>query len=236
MAVLVAVIIGTYEKHSMARAVEMPMVDAVESVGATVDMVTIDMWGRFDHLAGDKAKQTSLADAIAELDGAPVSAYEEMRGERHMIRRSCLRQDTKMAVVVAENSCGDDEREVCLTVRMTGARAEVAKLAELAERIMRSGENFGGKIAINTCLRGRISGKLKCKEKTDHIEKILAHLNARKITIQNSTRYVTCTAYAPKLGDAVQLSGEQVNLNIAIRDSGDSTMVYLGTPLLMMEY
>ena len=234
--VLMAVAVGTYGARGRAEAVDMPMISAAEAVGATVDMVTIDMWGRFDHLAGDKAKQTALADAIAAIDGAPVSSYEETRGGRHMIRRSCLRQDTKLAVVVAENLCGDDGREVCLTVRLTGARADMAKLEERAERIAQTGENFGGKMARNTCLRGRISGKLKCKEKTDHIETILAHLGARKITIQNSKRNVTCTAYAPNLGDAVQLSGEKVNLNIVLRDSGDGTMVYLGTPLLMMEY
>ena len=234
--ILLALIGGTYGNRGRAEAVEMPMISAVESVGAKVDMVTIDMWGRFDHLAGDKEKQEELADAIAALDGACMSSYEEMRGGRRMIRRSCLRQDSMMAVVVAENRCGNEGREVCLTVRLTGARADMAKLEERAERIAQTGENFGGKMARNTCLRGRISGKLKCKEKTDHIETILAHLGARKITIQNSKRNVTCTAYAPNLGDAVQLSGEQVNLNIVLRDSGDGTMVYLGTPLLMMEY
>ena len=141
-----------------------------------------------------------------------------------------------MAVVVAENLCGDDGREVCLTVRLTGARAYVAKLEERAERIAQTGENFGGKMARNTCLRGRISGKLKCKQKTDYMEKILMHLGAQMITIQKHDQFVTCTAYAPQLGDAVQLGGADVNVNIVLRDSGEDTMVYLGTPLLMMEY
>lgn len=234
--ILLALIGGTYGNRGRAEAVEMPMISAVESVGAKVDMVTIDMWGRFDHLAGDKEKQEELADAIAALDGACMSSYEEMRGGRRMIRRSCLRQDSMMAVVVAENRCGNEGREVCLSVRLTGAKSDQAKLAERAEEITRAGENFGGKMARNTCLRGRISGKLKCKEKTDHIEKILTHLGAQMITIQNSKRYVTCTAYAPQIAGAVQLSGEQVNVNIALRESGEDTMVYLGTPLLMMEY
>ena len=141
-----------------------------------------------------------------------------------------------MAVVVAENRCGNEGREVCLSVRLTGAKSDQAKLAERAEEITRAGENFGGKMARNPCLRGRIRGKLKCKEKTDHIEKILTHLGAQMITIQNSKRYVTCTAYAPQIAGAVQLRGEQVNVNIALRESGEDTMVYLGTPLLMMEY
>lgn len=236
IAVLMAVAVGTYGTRSMAGGVDMPMVSAVESVGATVDMVTIDLWGRFDHLAGDKETQTSLADTIAELGGAYVTTHEETRGGCVMLRKISSDRDSDMAVVIAENRCQDNGREVCLTVRLTGTRGRLAELMERAENITCTGENFGGKMARNTCLRGRISGKLKCKEKTDHIENILAHLGARKITIQNSKRHVTCTAYAPNLAEAVQLSGEQVNLNIALRDSGDSTMVYLGTPLLMMEY
>ncbi len=235
-AVLMAVVIGTYLNRGMALAVDMPITSAVEAVGAKVDMVTIDMWGRFHHLAGDKAKQEALADAIAVLGGECAVSYEEMRAGREMIRRCSRSGDSNMAVVVAENTCGDAGQEVCLSVRLTGTREDMAELILRAEEIERTGENFGGKMARNTCLRGRISGKLKCKEKTDHIEKILAHLGARMITIQNSERYVTCTAYAPQIAGAVQLSGEQVNVNIALRESGEDTMIYLGTPLLMMEY
>jgi len=234
--ILAAVTGGTYVNRGMALAVDTPMADAAGSVGVKIDMVTIDMWGRFHHLAGDKRKQEALADAVAVLGGECVISYEEMRGGRGLIRRCSRSGESNMAVVVAENLCGDDGREVCLTVRLSGTRDDMAELMLRAEEIVRTGENFGGNMARNTCLRGRISGKLKCKEKTDHIENILAHLGARKITIQNSKRYVTCTAYAPNLAEAVQLSGEQVNLNIALRDSGDNTMVYLGTPLLMMEY
>ena len=237
MAVVVMVVVGiTYGKRGMAEAVDMPMVGAAESVGAKVDVVTIDMWGRFDHLAGDEEKLSSLADAIAALDGMYVSSYEEMRGRGKMFRRVCREGNVKMAVVVAENRYGAEKREVCLSVRLTATRDDLAELAERAEEIAVTGENFGGKMERNTCLRGRISGKLKCKEKTDCVEKILAHLGAQEVTIQNSKRYVTCTAYAPKLGGAVQLGGENVNLNIALRDSGEDTMIYLGTPLLMMEY
>ena len=64
----------------------------------------------------------------------------------------------------------------------------------------------------------------------------MTHLGAKMVSIQNGERYVTCTAYAPKLGDAVQLGGENVNLNIVLRDREEDTLVCLGTPLLMMEY
>lgn len=235
-AVLMVVVGGVYLNHGMAETVDMPMADAIESVGGEVDMVTIDMWGRFDHLAGDKEKQSSLATAVAVLGGECVSSYEEMRGGRKMIRRSCHDGDAKMAVVVAENQCGKDDKEVCLSVRLTGKRDNLAELVLRAEEITTIGENFGGNMARNTCLRGLISGKLKCKEKTDYVEKILTHLGARMITIQKREQYVSCTAYASQLGDAVQVSGENVNLNIVLRDSGENTMVYLGTPLLMMEY
>ncbi len=234
-AVLIAAVGGVYLNRGMALAVDMPLADAAMSVGAEVDMVTIDMWGRFDHLAGDKERQSSLATAVAVLGGECVSSYEEVRGGGVIMRRSCRNGDAKMAVAVAENRRGDDA-EVCLSVRLTGMRDDLAELILRAGEIAMIGENFGGKMERNTCLRGLISGKLKCKEKTDYMEKILAHFGAQMITIQKRDQYVTCMAYAPKLGGAVQISGEYVNLNIVLRDSGENTMVYLGTPLLMMEY
>lgn len=235
-AVLMAVVGSMYLNRGMALAVDVPLADAIESVGGKVDMVTIDMWGRFDHLAGDEAKKSSLATSVAVLGGECVSSYEEVRGGGRMIRRACRDGEAKMAVVVAENQRAKDGKEVCLSVRLTGARDDLAELMLQAGEITTIGENFGGNMARNTCLRGLISGKLKCKEKTDYVEKILSHLGAQMITIQKREQYVTCTAYAPQLGEAVQVSGGNVNLNIILRDSGENTWVYLGTPLLMMEY
>lgn len=236
--VLIAAVIasGMWLGRGMAEETDEPLVRAMEAVGIEADMVTIDLWGRFNHLAGDKKKQAELADGIALLGGQDAEEHEEVRAGRTIIRRSVGSRGSYMTVAVSENLRPKDAPEVCLAVRLTGDGSRMAEAVSRAESIASIGENFGGNIARNTCLRGRISGKLKSTEKKQHLEKILTQLDAQMITIQERNRYVSCTAYAPNLADAVQVSGEKVNLHIVFRDSEDGTDVYIASPILMMEY
>lgn len=227
---------GVYLSRGMAEGTDEPMARALAAVGAEADRVTIDLWGRFGHLAGDAGRQAELADRIAMLDGREADAYTEERAGQRIARRSVGDGALNMAVAVAENVYSAKESEVCLAVRLSADAAHISEAGLRADEINKIGENFGGNIARNTCLRGRLNGKLKSNEKTRLLRTILAQLDARMITIQESDRYIDCTAYAPSLGDAVTVGGDQVNLHIVMRDGECGTDIYLGSPVIMMEY
>ena len=44
--------------------------------------------------------------------------------------------------------------------------------------------------------------------------------------------------YSPKLADAIQLAGERVNLNIAMKSSDDlnKAFIWIGSPLIATDY
>lgn len=216
--------------------VEEPLVVAMEGAGITVEEATVDLWSRLDDMAGDEVRQTALADRVAELITGEVRSYDEVRAGRKLIRRSGAVADARMAVAVAENITSSGAGEVCLAVRLSGSRSNIEDIVNAREQIMAIGENFGGKIAINTCLRGYISGKLKSTEKTAYTEALLTRMNAKQVSIDTHERYISCTAYSPDMEGAVRLGGENINLHIVFRETDERTEVYIGAPLLMMEY
>lgn len=213
---------------------EEPLCSAMAKANITAESVTLDLWGRFDSLAGDTARQRELAEAIAT--GMTAESTEEVRAGCRQIRRSGQLDEGYMTLAVAENITQKGAGEVYLAVRLTGEIGELADLIRRSEQIMVIGENFGGNIAINTCLRGYISGKLKSTEKTAYLERLLASLGAKAVKTDTHERYISCTAYTPRLAESVRLSGENINLHIVFRDCGERTEVYLATPIVMAEY
>lgn len=220
--------------YGASQAGEEPLRSAMAKANITAESVTLDLWGRFDSLAGDTARQRELADEIAT--GMVAESVEEVRAGCRQIRRSGQLGEGYMTLAVAENITPKGAGEVYLAVRLTGKMDELDALTLRSEQIMVIGENFGGNIAINTCLRGYISGKLKSTEKTAYLERLLASLGARAVKTDTHERYISCTAYTPRLAEGVRLSGENINLHIVFRDCGERMEVYLATPIVMAEY
>lgn len=233
-ACVVASLLAVTLAYGASQVREEPLRSAMAKANITAESVTLDLWGRFDSLAGDTARQRELADEIAN-DMVAESA-EDVRAGCRQIRRSGQLKEGYMTLAVAENITQKGAGEVYLAVRLTGKMDELADLALRSEQIMVIGENFGGNIAINTCLRGYISGKLKSTEKTAYLERLLASLGARAVKTDTHERYISCTAYTPRLAEGVWLSGENINLHIVFRDCGERTEVYLATPIVMAEY
>ncbi len=233
-ACVVASLLAVTLAYGASQVREEPLRSAMAKANITAESVTLDLCGRFDSLAGDTARQRELADEIAN-DMVAESA-EDVRAGCRQIRRSGQLKEGYMTLAVAENITQKGAGEVYLAVRLTGKMDELADLALRSEQIMVIGENFGGNIAINTCLRGYISGKLKSTEKTAYLERLLASLGARAVKTDTHERYISCTAYTPRLAEGVRLSGENINLHIVFRDCGERTEVYLATPIVMAEY
>lgn len=237
MAAVLAAAVGSLSLPSgMAERADEPLLRALSAIGAEAEMVTVDLWGRFDHMAGDRHRMAELADRVMMTDGRDADAYtEECRGQ-HIMRRTVGDKSLNLTAAVAENIVPTGASEVCLAVRVSGEAARYDEVSARAEEITAIGEIFGGNIARNTCLRGYVNVKLKSTEKTRHLETILAQMDAQMITIQESDQYTVCTAYTPSIESAVQIGGDRINLQIVLRDSERGTEVYLGSPILMMEY
>lgn len=236
MAAVLAAAVGLSLPSGMAERADEPLFRALTAIGAEAEVVTVDLWGRFDHMAGDRRQMAELADRIAMTDGRETDAYTEVCRGQHILRRTVGDKSLNLTAAVAENSVPTGASEVCLAVRISGEAARYGEVNARAEEITAIGENFGANIARNTCLRGYVNVKLKSTEKTRQLETILAQTDAQMITIQESDQYTVCTAYAPSIESAVQIGGDRVNLQIVLRDSGRGTEIYLGSPVLMMEY
>jgi hypothetical protein len=88
---------------------------------------------------------------------------------------------------------------------------------------------------------GTFSNKLNTDIMREVIGKTFESIEGQIIEGMEETEYgqmVSLTGYSPKLENNIQLAGDQINLNAAMRYSehDDKTYIWIGTPLIATEY
>lgn len=102
-----------------------------------------------------------------------------------------------------------------------------------------TGQGFDYEYAIT--INGTFSNKMNTDIMREVIGRTFKSIDGQIIEGMEDTEYgemVSLTGYSPKLQNDIQLAGEQINLNAAMRYSehDDKTYIWIGTPLIATEY
>jgi len=70
------------------------------------------------------------------------------------------------------------------------------------------------------------------------VDNILYSLDAQKKDEMKDVNILSTTGYTEKLSDYIKYGEEKINVNASVRYSeyDDKTFVYIGTPLITLEY
>lgn len=88
---------------------------------------------------------------------------------------------------------------------------------------------------------GTFPNKMNTDIMKEVINKTFYSADGQVIEGMEETEYggmVSLTGYSEKLQNNIQLAGDQINLNVAMRYSNydDKTYIWIGTPLIATEY
>ncbi|WP_099190272.1 YwmB family TATA-box binding protein [Tepidibacter mesophilus] len=99
-------------------------------------------------------------------------------------------------------------------------------------------KKYSKNIDVYSCISGFFEGKIDEKCYNNIANNILSSLDAQKKDEIRDDNILSITAYTKKLSDYIKYGEEKINVNTSVRYSEyyDKTFVYIGTPLITLEY
>ena len=97
---------------------------------------------------------------------------------------------------------------------------------------------FASNIDVYTCMIGNLKGKINDSLYRKIAEKIFAQLKATKKESIKDKNILSITGYSNKIKSYISYDNKKINLNVSLRYDAydDKTLLYVGTPVIMLEY
>ena len=91
---------------------------------------------------------------------------------------------------------------------------------------------------VNSCITGSFDGMLDNNRLNVICSIIFKAVEARKVEGMRDDNLISVSAYSPSFRDSVEINGNKVNLNFAVRYNSfeNKTYIWLATPVITTEY
>lgn len=114
-------------------------------------------------------------------------------------------------------------------------------LTKIKDKVLSYFEEHGFNYEYSITMIGTFPNKMNTDIMKEVINKTFYSADGQVIEGMEETEYggmVSLTGYSEKLQNNIQLAGDQINLNVAMRYSNydDKTYIWIGTPLIATEY
>lgn len=98
--------------------------------------------------------------------------------------------------------------------------------------------NYSSDVDIYTCLIGSFDKKLYSSSCNNIAKNVFFDMNAEEKEQIKDENLISITGYTNKLKDYIKYNGNKLNLNVSLRysDYDDKTFIYIGVPLIVLEY
>ncbi|MDN5331285.1 MAG: hypothetical protein PWP45_510 [Tepidanaerobacteraceae bacterium] len=130
----------------------------------------------------------------------------------------------------------EKEPQTYLAVSVTGS--DVRKLREVKQKVAGVITSNGGQSRITTCLSGAIYGRLNKIEQDKIVKRMLEKLKIKEVEKMEELEMQSFMGYSPLIPDSFEIMGKKYNVNIAMRysEEDDKTYIWMGVPVLSIEY
>lgn len=91
---------------------------------------------------------------------------------------------------------------------------------------------------VTSCITGSIDGRLETSRLNSICSNIFNKTGASRVEGMSDDKLISVSAYTPAIGESVEVNGNRINLNIAIRFNSyeNKTYIWLATPVITTEY
>ena len=214
--------------------------NAFLSSGAKFVNSEVYVWSDIDEQNKSKEKLLNLADQL-EIDLGIVKDYTYTRQSvtKHPMDKTEIKgvcADGKSVNITAQQSRDSWQKSnVSINVINRMATHDINDTVNIIKERFKS---FKLKPKVNTCIIGCFDGKLDYEEMNSISENILKDAKAKKIDSIYDNNLISISAYSPYIDNNIEVNGKKINMNIALRYNGyeDKTYIWLGTPVITIEY
>lgn len=218
---------------------EEALVTSFESSGADVLETTISCWtklnGRFLDIKQIEAEMAGLADRL-NLDGKTVlKNYESDEWLNKMVLFGSNGEKAYNIAVESVKREAGGETYIIIDVSMG---RNYRYLISERQNIINALQAEEASINFSSCIIGTYKGRLKEEEMDKKSRLALRSIDAKKVEGVENDEFKSISAFSSNVGGYVMSGKARVNVQLAIRYSSydDRTYIWIGTPLIPMEY
>jgi len=134
-----------------------------------------------------------------------------------------------------EESSGGSETDIVLDVSTGGQYESLAVIEKVMERAV---NKFIKGARVTSCIIGRYEDEVPDKDKDEIIASVLDSVEATEVERTIYDGMVSVSAYTPRIGRHIEMGRNKINMNIAMRYNSyeDKTYIWLGSPIISVEY
>ncbi len=148
----------------------------------------------------------------------------------------------RMAIIVhsmdfenIDEGPGGYETNIVIDISLNGSIEKISDMKDDIEALI--GERIKG-TRITSCIVGNFEKKYSSDDMENIIASILEYADAREIERAKGDNFLSVSAYTPHIDDYIDMRTDRINLNIALRYNSyeEKTYIWLGTPVIALEY
>jgi len=212
---------------------------AFDSMDIIPESYSINAWASVDNKKRGEAELKQLSsDVVNRIKVmAPPCRYDITNDQQwlQVYAYGTSRYGDRISVS-AQSLYDGTTRQNYITVNADGS-AKADEFNAIALSIERAMEQYGG-LNMNAALWGYVKGKVPYEAYSKLYARAFEMLDAEYIEGIDSEGLVSITAYSPAIKHYVEIKGRKANIQLAVRYNAyqDRTYIWLGVPLLTVEY
>jgi hypothetical protein len=197
----------------------------------TVQGIELQGWASLENRdPAEMARSVALLDGLG-LSGSAVIPLED---GGLLLQKSDCRSTMRVALKKIKSVNGCDLCYILISCQLPGYDRSGT---DWEQKIRRTLASLGGQHGLYINVEGRLPACLARADQRAWARAIYHELGGRITTTVATDRYLSLGGYTPLFHQPAQVGRQQVNLSMALVCSGSQeTHVYLGTPLITIEY
>lgn len=211
--------------------------EALKEVEAEFDHVNINSYVVLSNEFLTIDNSSKICNDISEkLDMKETNISKEESEDLNLITLTGILQEGIHGTIIMQSSRYGDFKESSIVIDIIGTTEEY-DIAGLCDKI-REMLNAYGDAKLNINLAGCYDGFVENNELKEKINRAFQKAGAKEIEGIEDDELISITGYTPKIEETIKYCGKTANINIAARFNSyeDKTYIWIGTPLIVLEY
>ncbi|WP_432662600.1 YwmB family TATA-box binding protein [Wukongibacter baidiensis] len=182
-------------------------------------------------------KVSEICNDISEkLEMKDTIITKESSEEFCEIRLSGTIDSEIKGTIILQSSKFQDFQESSIVVDIIETREEY-DLSQLCDKIREILKSYG-KVNLNINLAAYYDGVIDNRNLKKTIDRAFKEIDANEVEGIENDDLISITGYTPALEESLSYCGKKVNINMAARYNSyeDKTYIFIGTPLIVVEY
>ncbi|OPJ56074.1 YwmB family TATA-box binding protein [Alkalithermobacter paradoxus] len=160
----------------------------------------------------------------------------EQEGFRQVYTHTGNGQGENVSVIVqSQLSENVEETHIIVDIRSNEVYKSIVNNYKKMKDVL---SEYSSLVDIYTCISGSFDGKIEDEQYDIIASDIFSKLSANESERAEDENFISLTGYTKKIKEHITYAGKKVNLNVSVRysDYEDKTYIYIGTPLIALEY